>query len=651
MTKRLGLLLLVLPTLLPTVLGGCADAGSKSSSTTGDELNGLSKAEALSDLTQMGELIRSYYGPLEYKKEKFGFELDKALAEARAQIEAGRNEADRVRALYTVLAQLKDGHVSMQYGMRGDDSASNSLFFIVTPIENTYVVAGVAPDLAIGRGDELVSIDGLTPKQMSDLISPFQQVGTPESSAHDVAASMTFRPFYAPKELAPKGATASCVFKKADGSQYTVEVPWNSEKGGLAGQIQPPVPAPEPPPENAPAPTEEAPAPTTEPTSNTPTQQQQQQVRAAFRKANLVKRDDAFSPRANFILKRENPQASVLQVATATPFYFSEAVRTQFAPVEVSPKTETLAKYGVSIPPAEDPTSAGYIHLKAFKYKHAGKTVMLVRVPEYIVPQDNYEENVAWLSALLEENAGTTATDDLATSPADVVVLDDTHNPGGNATYVHGLASLFLKKPSGIMVQANHSDRKWLERFVSMANMFNEIPGFPPEFTQRTVERMALSEEAFDAGKWLAPFMPVTGANLGPMAEFTVDSFLGADILQPHPLGHWQKPVLVLHDELSGSGGDAFPAILQESGIKTFGARTMGLGGTVEPVGQLSNSRSTLNLTRGLFGIYRGAEKPRLIENNGVTPDYAYAHTVADFRSGFTAYMKAFSDIATSLEQ
>ncbi len=642
MTKRLGLLLLLLVPAAPT-LGACAADSTKSDSTVAaDELRGLTKAEALADYNQIGDNIRSFYGPLEYKREKFGFNLDTAMAAGRAEIEASLTEADRVRVFYKLLAQLRDGHVSLQYGMRGDASPSHSLLFIVTPVEQTYVVAGVGGGLVIGRGDELITIDGLTPKQMAELIGPMQQIATPESTAHDVAVSMTFRPFYAPKELAPKAATASVVLKKADGSQYTVEVPWTTDPGGLAGQIQPPTPAaPEPPTEA----NNDGGAPAPAPNANA--------LKAHLKGKGLVGRDAAFSARANFLVTRETPQSSVLQAGASAPFFLTAAVAAAFSPTEVKPKAETLTKYGVTLPPEGDPTAADYISLRAFKYKHAGKTVMLVRIPQFIVPQDNYEENVAWLSALIEENQGsaTAAPADLASTPADVIVLDDTHNPGGSATYVHGLASLFLKAPSGMMIQANHSDRKWLGRYVQLANLFNGIPGFPPEFTATVMERSALAEAAFDQEKWLAPFLPITGANLGPMAEFTAESFLGANLLQPHPLGHWQKPVLVLHDELSGSGGDAFPAILQDSGIKTFGARTMGLGGTVEPVAPLTNSGAQLSLTRGIFGIYKANGEPRLIENLGVTPDYPYAHTVADFRAGFPAYFKAFSDIATAMTQ
>ena len=46
--------------------------------------------------------------------------------------------------------------------------------------------------------------------------------------------------------------------------------------------------------------------------------------------------------------------------------------------------------------------------------------------------------------------------------------------------------------------------------------------------------------------------------------------------------------------------------ILQNAGAaKTFGVRTMGLGGSVQPVAFLAHSGGMLSLTRGLFGAQR----------------------------------------------
>src|SRR5262249_31891106 len=147
--------------------------------------------------------------------------------------------------------------------------------------------------------------------------------GTPESSAHSVAASMTFRPFYAPKELAPRGPSASCVFKKADGSQYEVAVPWSVTPRGIAGQIDPPARLAGPPPEQQGG------------QQNTPS------TRARLAEHQLTGRDATFSSHANWVIRRDNPEASVLQVASLVPFYFTGPVTAQYAPVEVKPKTET----------------------------------------------------------------------------------------------------------------------------------------------------------------------------------------------------------------------------------------------------------------------------------------------------------------------
>jgi C-terminal processing protease CtpA/Prc len=129
-------------------------------------------------------------------------------------------------------------------------------------------------------------------------------------------------------------------------------------------------------------------------------------------------------------------------------------------------------------------------------------------------------------------------------------------------------------------------------------------------------------------------------------------SFSLREILPPAPGGAvWKKPVLVLIDELCGSGGDSFPMLMKANGLgKLFGNRTAGLGGSVEKVIDLPFTRSSLSVTRGLFttfkpnGQYSDSD---YVENNGVTPDVSYTHTVKDFREGFETYFKAFSDEAT----
>jgi C-terminal processing protease CtpA/Prc len=111
--------------------------------------------------------------------------------------------------------------------------------------------------------------------------------------------------------------------------------------------------------------------------------------------------------------------------------------------------------------------------------------------------------------------------------------------------------------------------------------------------------------------------------------------------------------MLVLADELAGSCGDIFPMLVKANKrAKIFGQPTMGLGGNVEEVGVLNNSRIAVRMTRGMFSPFQENNlytDDVFVENNGVKPDISYTHTIEDFRNGYVDYVKTFSEKA--LEQ
>jgi hypothetical protein len=595
----------------------CADPEREETDTTQDELRSITKSEALAELSQVGDAIRAYYGPLEYKRFRFGFQLNDALAEAKAEIEKGEDEADFVRPIYRLLAKMHDGHVSYVYPMKNDKASEYNLPFLVSPFGSEYVITHVPEDNSAGlkRGDVLVSIDGIDTDEMARSILPLVGTGQSESDAHYVALAMTIRPFYTEKALRPKGETAQVVVRHADGSQTTADVPWTVVKGGLAGQVTPP---------------------------------------AAPAGPHSVL---AYSDRLEYLLRRESGTASIAEQGSLTPFYLTAEVKKALGVVEVAPKPATLASFGVTIPEtdATAPEHARLIQLHAYKYAFAGKTILLVRIPTYNLPNGKFNENTAWLGALLKDNLKDSPVGgSVADTPADVVVLDDTHNPGGAVAFGTGIVSLFTSAPIPNVVQAHHADRAWIDQFSAM---LGGLDGVPPEMVDpvRTLilDRRVKIEAAYDAREVVAPFMPLAGAERGPSVPLTLEGALGENMLAPHPLVQWNKPVLVLTDELAGSCADIVPLLIKHGGIgKTFGARTMGLGGNVEPVLTQPFSRATLNMTRGLFGAYR--DDPNdipLVENNGVVPDFAHAHTAADFRAGYVGYAKAFSEAAATLRR
>src|ERR1700730_6288455 len=94
MSRTFGLLaMLALPCLAVACSQEAGPAPDRAAETA-DELRGLSKREALEEFDQVAEAIRSFYRPREYKKQKLGFNFEAAIAEGRAAVEAGQNEAD-----------------------------------------------------------------------------------------------------------------------------------------------------------------------------------------------------------------------------------------------------------------------------------------------------------------------------------------------------------------------------------------------------------------------------------------------------------------------------------------------------------------------------------------------------------------------------
>ena len=120
----------------------------------------------------------------------------------------------------------------------------------------------------------------------------------------------------------------------------------------------------------------------------------------------------------------------------------------------------------------------------------------------------------------------------------------------------------------------------------------------------------------------------------------------GLAAVQPNPAGRFTKPLLILTNPLDFSGGDFFPAIMQDNKRAViFGERTAGAGGVVKDYKQQNSllGVETIKLTATIAERANGQP----IENLGVTPDIPYAVTAADVQGGYAGYIKA-ADAAVS---
>ena len=563
-TSRLMSGLIALPIALAAV--ACSGGGGSSDSST-EAVRSITPNEALADFDQIAESFRSLYGAKARKEKRYGFKFEEVVTKYRAQVAAGKSEAERIGAMKEFLAVFRDAHISLSFDLISDKAHAFRLPFGVAPVESAYLVydAGKDPAMAaVARGDELVSIDGVPAAQLAATFDKYTQVENPLSTKHFSAARLTTRSIYMSHGLT-NGKKATLVFKKPDGSLVTAKPAWTEIPHLL-------------------------------PKLAAPTGGGTHALQYASVEAFDVIRDELAS------------------MGARTPFFMTPEAKAALGVTdEVKPSAAALTKFAVTDAQAQ---AAGYY---ATTYTHAGKKILLLRLPDY-EPQD-MNSAFNYVRALLDEQQPL----------VDGLVFDNSHNPGGIGVYSVALVSLLSSKPGNGFVEMVHADRKWISMFAGAAAdaQAQNDPSAPILSTWAHQ-----IDDAYSAEKQLSPAIPM---------GLTTDG-----TLQPDDKVSWKKPVVMLADELSVSCGDIVPLLAKANGLATvFGETTMGGGGNVEQVATLTNTQGALSISRGLNTVYdpTGAyPDAAFIEDNGVVPDVHYAHTVADFRAGYVGYVNAFSD-------
>ncbi|HEU4407636.1 MAG TPA: S41 family peptidase [Polyangiaceae bacterium] len=574
-------------------LGGCGGDSPATDASGSEEIRELTVREALADFDQMVEAIRATYGPLRRKEARYGFTLD-AIAEAgREKIRAGTTDADFVRAYQEFLANFRDGHVSLSTPLASDSSRGARVPLIATPFEDKFLVSltfGPLASAGIALGDELVRVDGRPVAELAAELGRFENVPNPKSLAHFAALRLTFRPFFLPEGLRPEpGTEARLGLRRADGSEYEVAAPW----------LEDALPRRSP---NAPAPT------------------------LSGRLADA--RAEASSNLAGLI------KAELARFGEEAPFFLTEQVARDFRVQPVRPSAATAARFGAVS--CGDVDGAPSFDCYAFSgiYEFEGKKLLLVRIPSYAQPDPPGPGafTAEYFRAVLAEFE----------PQVDALVVDETHNPGGSVALAGQVLSTLVRREGPGFVFAHHADRKWMNDYLGFLDFITTDPSVPDEARGELAavlqDRFTAIESAFDQG---ADLSPPFGIALDP------------DLITPDPDYHWQKPFVMLADELSGSAGDIVPMVVKanRAGV-VFGETTMGLGGNVESVMTTSNSLSELNLTRSLFTVFKpdgNYVEEDFVEDLGVVPDVAYSHTAADFRAGYVNYVTTFSREALKL--
>jgi len=251
---------------------------------------------------------------------------------------------------------------------------------------------------------------------------------------------------------------------------------------------------------------------------------------------------------------------------------------------------------------------------------HDGRTVNIgyLRIPHYMPSidkpgseptEDSFREYYArYEYAVAELEAHT-----------DGLIIDQDHNCGGSVDYLENLVGLFMDKPyPGLQFSFLATKQEYLEFSQELDHMIPQ--SLPYKYFKSVTDLMRASWERGEA------MTPKT-------------SFFGDQLHAPNASTRYTKPIVMLIDELSGSGGDAFPSIMQGLGrAKLLGTRTMGAGGHVVAPAPLYHSAVGMRITKSLFYRPDGVA----VENNGAVPDFDYAPTRNDFMNGYADYQRFY---------
>ena len=199
------------------------------------------------------------------------------------------------------------------------------------------------------------------------------------------------------------------------------------------------------------------------------------------------------------------------------------------------------------------------------------------------------------------------------------LIIDQDHNCGGSVDYLHRIVSLFAQKPFAPM------------QFELLATKQNYL-GYKKWVSD--VYKYTLDYEKYNK---VVELVKETWLNSTHFLT-TKTALSGAGPIEPNSITY-TKPIIILIDELSGSGGDAFPAMMQGIGRATLlGTRTMGAGGHVQQLPPLAHSQITTSITKSLFFHPNNTA----IENNGASPDIKYRPTQDDFMYEYRGYQKFY---------
>ncbi len=539
----------------------------------------LSVDQRLSDYRQLVNSVERYYGPLEIKKETIGLDWSATVKKFEEQAVAAKSDAEFYQVLAKLLNALKDSHVSSMV----PSTYRARLGFLCDYVDGKVLVDQIdslrLPEelFPFKKGDQLLTIDGVPVEKIMTEISGITDTGYEGSQKRIAAAYLTSRR-EAIGLTVPTGNAFVEVLPKGAAKPVTVVLTWITSGSPVVDMDD---------------------------------------------LSKLLKSSPVSLAQSIANIDDSRTSSDLLASLKKNPIFTMRLPKAQlenWISAGVTDIGEMKSMFELPVGAQE----IDGLPITAAIYEAMGKKIGILRIPSY-----TEDDMLAWLAQAIVKMQQET----------DVLVLDQTNNPGGSVSMASEVASLFVQGTAKDMLFAIRPSLRWIDSFGSINQKLGEMLAQNPQDPGANAlkARFQYLEEAMRDAISKRQFLSA------PVSLNLTGTY---GVIQPQPTISYTKPILMLINEFDWSGGDLFPAIMQDNHrVVLFGNRTSGAGGNVEEYGPLANSYFKYSLTESLMVRPNG----QTIENRGVTPDISYKMTEEDFMGGYKNYVKAFTVEALKL--
>ena len=553
----------------------------------------ISAKQRIADLEQLTGFYAKNYAPYEWKRDVIGFDLLRLTT--WLQRVQHSDDLDFQEALIEYVASLNDAHDYIAF----PTTFFASLGFTVDIYDGKVLIDSInrialpLPQFSFNVGDELVSVDGTPVQTLIEQFRKYAIAANQRSTDRTAASRIVSRSQQIIPHLPDLGDDATIVVRLAStGATRAFVVPWL--KSGIPVTSQGPVPSP---------------------------------VRGNGR---LFLSTDAEGPQPPGQSGAAQLAFQVGQTAAiddTLPAYM-EPIRALLN-ANVSTDYYSVLGFGARAPIYAPPP--GFVQRLGTQpahffysgtYNSNGLRIGLIRIPSMSPPS---------VATALSQLDAEIAFFNLNT---DALVIDVTRNPGGLISFVESLGQRFIPtsfQTTGFEIRATGA---WLFSFASSLSSA-QSSGAPPQIIENLRNNFNAVLNAYNE-------------NRGRSAPVSLNA-TGSLTIASAPFAY-TKPLIVLIDEFSASGGDMFPALMQDNHRGPIvGVRSMGAGGSVVGFNATAYTESFFRITVSLMNRGHLIQTPDFpaapyVENIGVRPEIALDYmTRANLMSGGAAYVQGFT--------